>query len=47
MIRPPPQDGAQPQVEEMMMDTIVALAVVALAADRQSTVQKACVNQKT
>jgi len=41
-----PQDGAQPQVEEMTMETIVALAVVTLTADRQSTVKEAYVNQR-
>jgi len=33
-------------VEEMMMDRIAALAVAALAVDRQSTVKEAYANQR-
>jgi len=41
-----PKDEVQQQVDEIMMDMIVALAVVALAGDRQPTVKERYANQR-
>jgi len=45
MIKPRPWDEAQRQVEEMMIGTIVALAVEALALEGKPTVKEAYTKQ--
>jgi len=46
MTLPLPQDGVEQQEEKMMMEMIVALTVMTIAADRQSTVNEVYVNYR-